>query len=255
MQEESLAKLYSGILRVGTDEPAYPPWYVGDDPANGEGFEKARWRTPSRDNWDMPARMCGGCGCRSTGHWSRAQRRSTPTFPSSRSRISEKQLSTSRRRHCFDVTQVVVTTKASPAASVRSIADLKKVQLGVQVGTTSHTAAVAIDGDAPIEVYNTNADAKVALNNGEIDAVVADLPTAFAVAAELRDGTIVGQLPAECRRRRAVRHRVGQGQLVDQVRIVGRRFFCDPTGRWRAWKRNGWLTRAMRRCSVSKGST
>jgi polar amino acid transport system substrate-binding protein len=71
------------------------------------------------------------------------------------------------------------------------------VKLGVQVGTTSHTAAVAIEGDLPVEVYNTNADAKVALTNGEIDALVADLPTAFAVAGELRSGTIIGQLPAE----------------------------------------------------------
>jgi polar amino acid transport system substrate-binding protein len=97
----------------------------------------------------------------------------------------------------FDVTQVVVTTDISPAARVRSIGDLKKTQLGVQVGTTSHTAAIAIGGDIPVEVYNTNADAKLALSTGEIDALVADLPTAFTVAGELRGGRIVGQLPAE----------------------------------------------------------
>ena len=45
-------------------------------------------------------------------------------------------------------------------------------------------------------VYNTNGAAKLALSSGEIDALVADLPTAFAVANELRDGVIVGQLPA-----------------------------------------------------------
>ena len=42
---------------------------------------------------------------------------------------------------------------------------------------------------------NTNGDAKLALSNGEIDALVADLPTAFSVANELRDGLMVGQLP------------------------------------------------------------
>jgi polar amino acid transport system substrate-binding protein len=45
-------------------------------------------------------------------------------------------------------------------------------------------------------VYNTNGDAKLALSNGEIDALVADLPTAFTVANELRDGLMVGQLPS-----------------------------------------------------------
>jgi polar amino acid transport system substrate-binding protein len=36
----------------------------------------------------------------------------------------------------------------------------------------------------------------MALSNGEIDALVADLPTAFAVANELRNGLMVGQLPS-----------------------------------------------------------
>jgi polar amino acid transport system substrate-binding protein len=53
-----------------------------------------------------------------------------------------------------------------------------------------------VDGDVPVEVYNTNGDAKMALSNGEIDAVVADLPTAFSVANELRNGLMVGQLPS-----------------------------------------------------------
>jgi polar amino acid transport system substrate-binding protein len=64
------------------------------------------------------------------------------------------------------------------------------------VGTTSYTAATSVDGAVPIEVYNTNGDAKMALSNGEIDALVADLPTAFTVANELRDGLMVGQLPS-----------------------------------------------------------
>ena len=53
-----------------------------------------------------------------------------------------------------------------------------------------------MEGDVPVEVYNTNGDAKMALSNGEIDALVADLPTAFAVANELRNGLMVGQLPS-----------------------------------------------------------
>ena len=35
------------------------------------------------------------------------------------------------------------------------------------------------------------------MSNGEIDALVTDLPTAFAVAGELRDGLMVGQLPTD----------------------------------------------------------
>jgi polar amino acid transport system substrate-binding protein len=87
--------------------------------------------------------------------------------------------------------------KSSPAARAHTQRDLRPLKLGVQVGTTSQSAAISVEGNSPVAVYNTNADAKLALSNGEIDALVADLPTAFAVAGELRDGLIVGQLPAD----------------------------------------------------------
>jgi polar amino acid transport system substrate-binding protein len=95
----------------------------------------------------------------------------------------------------LDVTQAVVTRKSSPAAAARSVAALKPLRLGVQVGTSSYTAATSMNGVSPASVYNTNVDAKMALSNGKIDALVADLPTAFAVANELPDGVMVGQLP------------------------------------------------------------
>jgi polar amino acid transport system substrate-binding protein len=75
------------------------------------------------------------------------------------------------------VTQAVVAVKTSPAANVRDLGGLKSMKLGVQVGTTSYTAATAVGANIPVSVYNTNGDAKMALNTGEIDALVADLPT------------------------------------------------------------------------------
>ena len=30
-----------GVLTVGTDSPAYTPWFVGNNPANGKGYESA----------------------------------------------------------------------------------------------------------------------------------------------------------------------------------------------------------------------
>ena len=192
--KDQLTTLYPGIFTVGTDEPAYPPWYVGDDPANGEGFESA-----------LAYAVAGHLGYgREEVRWVRvpfngALEPGPKTFDANLSQFSitdQRKAAVDFSSPYFKVTQVVVTTKTSPAARVRSMADLKKVQLGVQVGTTSHSAALAVDGEVPVEVYNTNADAKVALTNGEIDALVADLPTAFAIAGELRSGTIIGQLPA-----------------------------------------------------------
>ena len=31
----------AGKLTIGTDKPAYPPWFSDDDPTNGKGFESA----------------------------------------------------------------------------------------------------------------------------------------------------------------------------------------------------------------------
>jgi polar amino acid transport system substrate-binding protein len=193
--KESLSTLYPGIFTMGTDQPAYPPWYMGDDPTNGEGFESA-----------LAFAVAGNLGyTREEVRWVRvpfngALESGPKTFDANLSQFSitdQRKASVDFSSPYFDVTQVVVTTQTSPAAAVRSIGDLKEIRLGVQVGTTSHTAAIAIEGDVPVEVYNTNADAKVALSNGEIDALVADLPTAYAVAGELRGGKIVGQLPAD----------------------------------------------------------
>ncbi len=193
--KDSLSTLYPGIFTVGTDQPAYPPWYMGDDPTNGEGFESA-----------LAFAVAGSLGyTREEVRWVRvpfngALEAGPKTFDANLSQFSitdQRKASVDFSSPYFDVTQVVVTTDTSPAARVRSIGDLKKTQLGVQVGTTSHTAAIAIGGDISVEVYNTNADAKLALSTGEIDALVADLPTAFAVAGELRGGRIVGQLRTE----------------------------------------------------------
>ena len=177
-EKESLATLYPGISTVGTDQPAYPPWYMGDDPTNGEGFESA-----------LAYAVAGHLGyVREEVRWVRVPSNGALEPGPKMFDVNLSQFSITDQRRAavdfsspyFDVTQVVVTTKTSPAARVRTIADLKRIQLGVQVGTTSYTAASSVGGDVPVEVYNTNADAKLALGNGEIDALVADLPTAFA---------------------------------------------------------------------------
>ena len=39
--KESLKTYAEGKLTVGTDKPAYPPYFEDDDPTNGKGFESA----------------------------------------------------------------------------------------------------------------------------------------------------------------------------------------------------------------------
>ncbi len=192
-KRDSLDTLYKGVFTFGTDRPVYPPWYMGDDPENGEGFEAA-----------VAYAVAGKLGYpREDVRWVRVPFNAAlaPGKKGFDAGLSEFSITGQRKAAVdfsapyFDVTQAVVTVKSSPAAAVRSIDALKSLRIGVQAGTTSYTAATAIGGVRPVAVYNTNGDAKMALSSGEIDALVADLPTAFAVANELRGGVIVGQLP------------------------------------------------------------
>ncbi|MBX7432323.1 ABC transporter substrate-binding protein [Mycobacterium sp. Y57] len=203
--KESLGTLYSGILTFGADQPVYPPWYMGDDPANGEGFESALAYAVAGKLSYAPDDV----------RWVRVTFNAalTPGAKPFDANLSQFSITDQRRAAVdfsspyFDVTQAVLTVRTSPAAAVHTLAGLGAVRLGAQVGTTSYTAASSVAGAGGMEVYNTNVDAKMALVEGRIDALVADLPTAFAVANELPDGVIVGQFPT-----------VGDG--VEQLGIV-----------------------------------
>ena len=189
----SLATLKSGVLTFGTDQPAYPPWFVDDKPANGKGYESAVAYAVAKklgyaDNEVQWVRV----------PFNAAIAPGPKTFDAN---LNEFSITDERKRAVdfsspyYDVTQAVVTIKSAPAAAVTSLDGLRGLKLGAQVGTTSYDAAKALNTQAPVSVYNNNDDAKAALNSGQIDALVLDLPTAFQVEGELTDGSIVGQLP------------------------------------------------------------
>jgi polar amino acid transport system substrate-binding protein len=97
----------------------------------------------------------------------------------------------------YDVTQAVITVKGSAAANAHSIAALKGVKIGAQVGSTSYDAAQnVLKPTQQVAVYNNNDDAKQALGSGQIQALVVDTPTAFEItgAGEVANSMIVGQI-------------------------------------------------------------
>ena len=88
----------------------------------------------------------------------------------------------------------MITLKADAGAAA-TLADLEALKLGAQTGTTSLTAIREdiAPTQQPLVFQNTNI-AKQALLNGQVDAIVADLPTAFYITAvEIPEGTITGQ--------------------------------------------------------------
>ncbi len=95
----------------------------------------------------------------------------------------------------YQAAQAVIALKDSPAAAATSLADLQGLRLGAQTGTTSLTAirdVIQPDSD-PLVFEDTNA-AKQAMQNDQVDAILADLPTAFYITAvEIPKASIVGQ--------------------------------------------------------------
>ncbi len=194
--KESLQTHEAGTLTIATDKPAYPPWFVNDKPENGKGFEGA-----------VGAAVAGQMGFTADEvTWTRVPFNNVfkPTPKDWDFDINEFSITEKRKQALdfsssyYDVTQAVVTTKGSKADGAGSLADLKDLSIGAQVGTTSFQAIkdVIAPSKSP-RVYNSNNDVVKALENGQVDALVTDLPTAFYMSAvQLDKGTIVGQLPS-----------------------------------------------------------
>jgi polar amino acid transport system substrate-binding protein len=182
-----------GQLTVATDSPAYPPWFVKNDPSNGKGYESAvAYAVADRLGFSQDQ-----------VHWvkedfnrSYAPGKKDFDFDINQISITDKRAQVvDFSDGYYDASQALITLKGSPLAAATSIADLKDAKLGAQVGTTS-LAAITDDikpSQDPL-IYNNTNDAKSALQNGQIDGIVVDLPTAFYITAvQIPNSTIVGQ--------------------------------------------------------------
>ena len=193
--KDQLTTLTAGKLTIGTDKPAYAPWFVDDDPTNGKGYESAVAYAVA-ERLGFPAAEVTWVVVPFTNAYAPGAK----TFDFD---INQVSITEARRKAVdfssgyYDVAQTVITTGKSPIAKATSIAALKDAKLAAQVGTTSYTAITdQIQPSKKPAVYDTNDLAVQALKNGQVDGIVVDLPTAFYItAAQLDDGVIVGQLP------------------------------------------------------------
>lgn len=185
----------AGRLTIGTDEPAYEPWFVDNKPDNGQGFESA-----------VAYAVADQLGyAKDEVVWTRVTFNNAIAPGPKPYDVDVNQFSvTDERRKAVDfsppyylVRQSVIALDGSKIAGAKSLADLKNAKLGAQVGTTSYDAITKLISPAvKPAVYNSNDDAKKALENKQIDGLVLDLPTAFYMtSAEIEGSKIVGQLP------------------------------------------------------------
>ncbi|QOV39091.1 amino acid ABC transporter substrate-binding protein [Streptomyces ferrugineus] len=188
-----LATKTSGKLTIATDEPAYEPWFKDDTPANGEGFESAvAYAVAQQLGYDKSAVVWQSVP------FNKAFAPGEKTFDFDVNQVSisdERKQAVDFSSGYYDVRQAVIALKGTKAAKAKTVADLKSLKLGAQVGTTSldYIDDLVKPAQEPA-AYAKNDQAKSALKNGQVDAIVVDLPTAFYItAAEVTDATIVGQ--------------------------------------------------------------
>lgn len=200
----NLTTITGGQLTIGTDSPAYPPYFVTEDPAmengdpaSGLGFESA-----------VAYAVAEGLGfTKDQVKWEVVPFNSSYAPGDKNFDFDINQISiTPERAEVVDfsdgyytVNQAVVALADSPIAGATTIAELQKANLGAQVGTTS--AQFIDDVVMPTnqaQIFNDTNDAKSAMQAGQIDGLVVDLPTAYYITAvEIENSKIVGQFAAQ----------------------------------------------------------
>ncbi|MEI6689666.1 MAG: transporter substrate-binding domain-containing protein [Thermoleophilia bacterium] len=194
--KDQLALKNAGQLTIGTDKPAYPPYFEDDDPSNGKGFESAvayaiakqlgfttdevKWVVVPFDSSYAPG---------------------DKTFDFDVNQISI----TDARKKVVDFSmpyytapQAIIVAKGSPFEGKTTLADFQSAVIGVQVGTTSLDATTSqIMPSAEPKVFNNSNDVVAAFKQKQVDAIVTDLPTALYLTAAVLDNAVVaGQFNA-----------------------------------------------------------
>ena len=191
---DALALKTPGQLTIGTDSPAYEPWFVDNDPSNGKGYESA-----------VAFAVADQLGfSKDQVTWMKVPFNSSYAPGAKKFDFDINQISINPKRAeavdfsdgYYSAAQGVVALDGTAGAEATSLDDLKGLRLGAQTGTTSLSAirdVIQPDTD-PVVFEDTNA-AKQALLNDQVDAILADVPTAFYISDfEIKGSTVVGQL-------------------------------------------------------------
>ena len=191
-----------GKLTVATDNPVYTPWFVNNKPSNGKGYESAvvyavanvlgikrrdvKWAYEPFNSSYAPGPKSFDFDINEVSYT--AARAQVVTFSTS----------------YYDVQQSIVTLKTSKMVTHHSPAQLKGYLYGDQIGTTGLAYInVYIKPTKPARVFNTLDQAVLALQTGQIDAIVIDTPTGqYMASAQIVNSkkklvaTQVGQFPS-----------------------------------------------------------
>ena len=204
---KNLSLISAGALTIGTDNPAFSPYFTGgpghswtgkfnNDPYTGKGFEDAVGYAVAKQMGFSPAKVKW-----QVTHFNQSYAPGPKGFDFYLAQVSD----TKKRAETvdfsssyYDVNQAVVALKSDKYAHATSLAALHGAKLGTQLGTTSYSFITDVIKPASQPgAYHSLNDAINALKAHQIDAIVVDLPTAFYMTAvQIPKSTIVGQFPA-----------------------------------------------------------
>ncbi|HYJ61885.1 MAG TPA: ABC transporter substrate-binding protein [Actinomycetota bacterium] len=191
-------------LTIATGNPAYSPWYGGKsvpdsewesssftgDPHTGDGYEAAfayalaerLGFTEDQVSWiGIPFNKSFAPGPKDFD------------FAMQQISISPKRAeAVDFSEGYFDVNQALIANEGSPAIGATTFDELKDLKLGAPIGTTSlQVIEEQVQPNVEPTVYDDLDLALKDLDNGQVDAVVVDFPTAFYGYADV----VVGQFP------------------------------------------------------------
>ena len=195
-QAADLDTYKDGVLTVGTDSPAYPPYFEDDDPSNGKGFESAvAFAIGEKLGFN-----------RSEVEWTTISFNSSYAPGDKKFDFDVNQISITPAREkvvdfstpYYTANQAVLVKKGSDLDGITSLDELKDATIGVQIGTTSLDAVnEQIDPSTAPKVFDNSNDVVTAFKQGQVDAIVVDTPTAIYLRDAVLSGTVVaGQFDA-----------------------------------------------------------
>jgi polar amino acid transport system substrate-binding protein len=205
-EEDSADLVTPGQLTIGTDNPAFPPWFEGKK--RFDPWDPTTQPTKKGYEAEVAYGIAREMGFSDTDvKWTvvpfnQSFRPGPKKFDFDINQISykpERSEAVDFSDSYYDVEQAIVGLDSNRIATAKALEDLKESKLGAVVGTTSLDAInERIEPTREPSVYDTNNDVVAALKAKQIDGAAVDFPTALYMSAvQLDDGTVVGRLAAE----------------------------------------------------------
>ncbi len=187
-----------GTLTIATGNPAYYPWVLNDAPESGEGFEAAVAYAVAEEMGFAADQVA----------WVRTSFDQAIQPGAKNFDFNLQQYSiTEDRERMVDFSQpyytsamaVLTTQSVVDAGAEPTVESLRTLRWGADANTTAVPMLTQlIEPERDPLLYGDNTDVTAAMQAGQIDAALFDLPTALYLSAVVvADGVILGQFPPE----------------------------------------------------------